>query len=412
MGMQDVVQSDVALVQRIDAVPTILETVAAITGLGFVCIARVTPDSWTSCAVLDRLGFGLTAGDSLDVATTLCNEVRDSGKAVIIDRVSTDPVYRDHHTPRIYGFESYISIPIFRRDGSYFGTLCGLDPNPAALNTPAVVSSMTLFAQLISVQMEADQQLSDTRHLLADERATAELREQFIAVLGHDVRTPLSSILTAVDLAKRRPGTLTEDLFAHIGRSARRISGLVDDVVDFTRGRMGGGIALDMRHEEQLHTVFEQVLAELRGIHPERAIRAQLQPIGRLQCDPGRMGQLLSNLVKNAVIHGDPAHPVEVGITHTNDVLQITVRNAGPRIPDEVKRQLFKPFWRAAGHAPHAANDERGLGLGLFIVAEIARSHGGQIHVHTSDDATTFQYQAYGPHFVERRRTPRVEVGG
>jgi signal transduction histidine kinase len=407
--MQDGLQSDVALIQRIDAVPTILETVAAITGLRFVCIAHVTADSWTSCAVLDRLGFGLAAGDGLEVATTLCEQVRDTGKAVIIDHVSEDKVYRDHHTPRIYGFESYISIPIFRRDGSYFGTLCGLDPKPAELKTPAIVSSMTLFAQLISLQMEADRQLSDTRHLLAGERETAELREQFIAVLGHDVRTPLSSILTAVSLARRRPATLTHDLFEHIGRSARRIAGLVDDVVDFTRGRMGGGIALALRREDSLHTVFEQVLAELRDIHPERTIRAQLQPIGSLQCDPGRMGQLLSNLVKNAVVHGDPAHPVDVGVIHTNDVLQITVRNAGPRIPDEVKRQLFKPFWRGVAKE---ASEGLGLGLGLFIVSEIARSHGGQIHVNTGDDATTFMYQAYGPLFVERRRTPRVSVSG
>jgi signal transduction histidine kinase len=410
--MRDVVQGEVALIQRMDAVPTILETVAAVTGLGFVCIAHVTADSWTCCAVLDRLGFGLQAGDGLDVTTTLCEEVRDTGKAVIIDRVSLDPVYHAHHTPRIYGFESYISIPVYRRDGSYFGTLCGLDPKPAVLNTPAIVSSLTLFAQLLSLQMESDQQLTDTRHLLADERETAELREQFIAVLGHDVRTPLSSILTAVDLARRRPGTMTQDLFAHIGRSARRISGLVDDVVDFTRGRMGGGIALDLRREDRLHAVFDQVLAELRDIHPERSIRVQMQPIGSLQCDPGRMGQLLSNLVKNALVHGDAAHPVDVVITHTNDVLQITVSNAGPRIPDEVKRQLFKPFWRDAASPTPAAREQRGLGLGLFIVSEIARSHGGQIHVHTSDEATTFQYQAFGPHFVERRGTPRVTVSG
>jgi GAF domain-containing protein len=84
-----------------------------------------------ACAVLDKLEFGLKAGGELDVTTTLCEEVRDTGKAIIIDCVSESDTYRDHHTPRIYGFESYISIPIFRQDGSYFGTLCGLDPKPA-----------------------------------------------------------------------------------------------------------------------------------------------------------------------------------------------------------------------------------------------------------------------------------------
>jgi signal transduction histidine kinase len=387
--MQDGVLHDVAAIQAIGAVPTILETVAAITGLGFVCIARVTRDSWTTCAVLDKLNFGLKVGDGLDVTTTLCDEVRDSGRAIIIDCVSSDGTYRDHHTPRIYGFESYISIPIFRQNGEYFGTLCGLDPKPMTLSTPAITSSMTLFAQLISLQMEADAQLADTRGLLADERETAELREQFIAVLGHDLRTPLGSILMAVEVGKRKePDSAMRSLLDHIGRSAHRISALVDDVVDFTRGRMGGGIALELRREDNLHLAFAQVVEELRGLHPERRIVARLEPIATLLCDRGRMAQMLSNLLNNALVHGDPARPVEVTASEENGVFQLTVTNAGPRIPDEIKRQLFKPFWRGSMKV-----SREGLGLGLFIVSEIARSHGGSIEVLTSDKATSFIYK-------------------
>jgi signal transduction histidine kinase len=388
-AMQDGVLHDVAAIQAIGAVPTVLETVAAITGLGFVCIARVTQDSWTTCAVLDRLNFGLKVGDGLDVTTTLCEEVRDTGRAIIIDCVSTDGTYRDHHTPRIYGFESYISIPIFRQNGEYFGTLCGLDPKPATLSTPAITSSMSLFAQLISLQMDADAQLADTRGLLADERETAELREQFIAVLGHDLRTPLGSILMAAEVGKRKePDNAMRSLLDHIGRSAHRISALVDDVVDFTRGRMGGGIALELRREDNLHLAFAQVVEELRGLHPNRSIVAHLHPIATLLCDRGRMAQLLSNLLNNALVHGDPAKPVEVTAREENDVFQLTVKNAGPRIPDEIKRQLFKPFWRGSMKV-----SREGLGLGLFIVSEIARSHGGTIEVLTSDTSTSFIYR-------------------
>jgi signal transduction histidine kinase len=389
MDMQKTVLRDIASIQAIGAVPTILETVATITGLGFVCIARVTQDSWHACAVLDKLEFGLKVGGELDVTTTLCEEVRDTGKAIIIDHVSESATYCQHHTPRIYGFESYISIPIFRQDGSYFGTLCGLDPTPATLSTPAVTNSMTLFAQLISLQMEADTQLEDTRGLLADERETAELREQFIAVLGHDLRTPLGSILMAVEVGKRKePDSAMLALLEHIGRSAHRISALVDDVVDFTRGRMGGGIALELHREDNLHLAFEQVIEELRGVHPGRRIVARLQPIATLLCDRGRMAQMLSNLLNNALVHGDPAKPVEVTASEANDVFQLTVTNAGPRIPDEIKRQLFKPFWRGSVKIAR-----EGLGLGLFIVSEIARSHGGSIEVITSDVATSFIYK-------------------
>jgi signal transduction histidine kinase len=394
--MQDGVLHDVAAIQAIHAVPTILETVAAITGLGFVAIARVTQDSWTTCAVLDKLNFGLKVGDGLDVTTTLCEEVRDTARAIIIDHVSESATYCNHHTPRIYGFESYISIPIFRQDGSYFGTLCGLDPKPLSLSTPSIVSSMTLFAQLISLQLEADAQLADTRGLLADERETAELREQFIAVLGHDLRTPLGSILMAVEVGKRKePDSAMRALLDHIGRSAHRISALVDDVVDFTRGRMGGGIALELRREDKLHLAFEQVIEELRGMHPQRRIVAHLDPIAPLLCDRGRMGQMLSNLLNNALVHGDPVRPVEVTAREAGDVFQLTVTNAGPRIPDEVKRQLFKPFWRGSVKVAR-----EGLGLGLFIVSEIARSHGGSIEVVTTDAATSFIYKVRRMDFI------------
>ena len=144
-------------IARIGAVPQILETVAALTGLGFVAVARVTANSWTTCAMLDKLGFGLKVGDGLDVSTTLCEEVRSSASAIIIDHVAESERDRDHHTPRMYGFQSYFSIPVLRPDGSYFGTLCGLDPAPATLYAPATASTLKLFAELISRQLELEQ---------------------------------------------------------------------------------------------------------------------------------------------------------------------------------------------------------------------------------------------------------------
>jgi len=387
--MQETVTRDIATIQAMGAVPTILETVATITGLGFVCIARVTQDSWHACAVLDRLNFGLKVGGELDVTTTLCEEVRDTRKAIIIDHVSESATYCNHHTPRMYSFESYISIPIFRQDGSYFGTLCGLDPKPARLSTPAVTNSMTLFAQLISLQMEADAQLADTRDRLADERDTAELRDQLIAVLGHDLRAPLDSIAMAVEVGQRKqPDSAMQALLDHIGRSADRISSLVDNVVDFTHGRMGGDIDVELRREDELHLAFGQVIATMRSLYPERHIDAQLQPVPGLLCDSDRMRQMLSNLLNNALVHGDPQRPVRISAGEVHGVFQLTVTNAGPRIPDEVRRQLFKPFWRGT-----AKVSREGLGLGLFIASEIAQAHGGSIEVLTSDAETSFIYK-------------------
>jgi len=403
MSQPPSLNADIAAVQNISAVPTILETVAAATGLRFVCIARVTSDTWTTCAVLDKLDFGLNVGDELDVATTLCAVVRDTEKAVVIDCVEEDDVYRDHHTPRIYGFQSYISVPIFRPNGDYFGTLCGLDPKPAKLSEPNIRSTLALFAQLISTQLASEQELTDTHQMLLDEQETAELREQFIAVLGHDLRTPLSSILGGIDLAKRQASDAALlPVLDRVGRSAQRISALVDDLVDFARGRMGGGILIDLRHEKHLDLALDLVIEELRGLYPDRTIRAQLQPNIDLQCDPGRIAQLLSNLLKNALAHGDPGHAVDVSAALTNGVFRLSVTNAGSKIPDETVSQLFKPFRRGSSKSAH-----EGLGLGLFIVSQIAQSHGGEVSVVNSDAAVTFTFTLVGAGFVERRKVPR-----
>ncbi len=394
---------DIASIQSMSSVQTILEAVTALTGLRFVCIARVTDDSWTTCAVLDKLEFGLKVGDELDIATTFCQKVRDTRMPIIIDDVSADPTYCEHHIPRLYGFQSYISIPVLRPDGEYFGTLCALDPIAADVSNTATVTSMTLFAQLITKHLETETRLSESQVALLSERETSELREQFIAVLGHDLRTPLGSILLGADLLQSE--TLSArgaSVVERMRRSAKRMAWLVDDVLDFTRGRMGGGIALSMQHETSLQEPLMQVIDELRSAYPGRAIDADFRLAAPVLCDVQRIQQMLSNLLKNALIYGDADSPVLVRCSSQNGIFELTIINSGPAISQATIDQLFKPFWRAA-----AKPSNEGLGLGLFIVSEIARSHGGQLAVDSSAESTRFTFRLQGEDFVERRQVAR-----
>ena len=102
---------DLAAVASIDAVPTILDVVCRTTGMGFAAVARVTADRWIACAVRDEIAFGLRPGGELQVATTICNEIRDSGQPAVIDHVAEDEAFCGHPTPKMYGFQSYISMP-------------------------------------------------------------------------------------------------------------------------------------------------------------------------------------------------------------------------------------------------------------------------------------------------------------
>ena len=130
---------DIAAVNSIRAIPTILDIVCRTTGMRFAAVARVTEDRWIACSVRDDIAFGLKPGGELKIETTICHEIRQSGRAVIIDNVAEDNVYCAHHTPAMYGLQSYISMPIRLADGSFFGTLCAIDPEPHRLNTPETI---------------------------------------------------------------------------------------------------------------------------------------------------------------------------------------------------------------------------------------------------------------------------------
>ncbi|MET0310121.1 MAG: GAF domain-containing protein [Sphingomonas sp.] len=153
--MTDLLRADIAAVQDVPGIRLMLEQVCALTGMGFAAVARVTSDRWVACQLLDRIEFGLNPGDELEIKTTICDEIRASGKGVFIDHVGRDPAWRTHHTPAMYGFESYVSIPIVLGDGSFFGTLCAIDPAPRDAPLGDVVPALEDFAGRIGRALDA-----------------------------------------------------------------------------------------------------------------------------------------------------------------------------------------------------------------------------------------------------------------
>jgi len=382
----DDLQGDVAAIARIDVSPTILEVACRTTGMGFAAVARVTEDRWVACAVRDEIQFGLAPGGELKVETTICDAIRASGQAVVIDHVTADQDFCGHPTPAMYGFQSYISMPILRKNGAFFGTLCAIDPRPAKLKTPQIVGMFRLFADLIGFHLEAQERLIHSEAALVGERQTAEVREQFIAVLGHDLRNPLASIDAGTRLlAKGELDDKAQSIVALIEQSVRRMAGLIDNVLDLARGRLGGGLTLDRNADEPLAPALEQVVAELRSGHPDRQIDVHLQLVEPIACDRPRIAQLLSNLLANALTHGAEGSPITVRASVRDATLELSVANKGEPIPPGVAERLFEPFYRSS-----TGSDKQGLGLGLYIASEIARAHGGTLSVNSTPDETRF----------------------
>lgn len=378
---EDVAQ-DVLAVSRIDAVPALLQYICRTTGMGFAAVARVTDESWTACAVEDSIQFGLQPGESLDVHSTLCKESRELRQAIAFDHASTDPEFCGHHTPLTYKIESYISVPIIRQDGNYFGNLCAIDPQPRKVSNPQTRAMFATFANLIAMQLDSEDRLKAANVARLDEKAVSDLREQFIAVLGHDLRNPLSAVSTTAELLLRRPEPEVARLGERLKTTTRRMAKLIDDVTDFARGRLGTGIGVALETESNMASALLEVADELRHVHPDREIQADVQIPKPLRCDRGRLQQLLSNLLGNALTYGAESEPVVVSAGLDGDSLILTVTNGGQPIEPENLSKVFQPYWR-----PNTSKPGGGLGLGLYICTEIAKAHGGKMEV-TSSAAT------------------------
>ncbi len=384
----DSLHADIAAIEKIDAVPLILDVICRTTGMGFAAVARVTEDRWIACSVKDNINFGLKPGGELPVATTICDEIRRSGEGVVFDNAD-ECAFRDHHTPATYGLKSYISLPIVLKDGTFFGTLCAIDPEPHRVDTLETIGMFKLFAELIAQHLNNNDRFATSEALLLEAQEAARLREQFIAVLGHDLRNPLGAISSGTQLLRRNiPEERRNHVLGLIEKATFRMGELIDNLLDFARGRLGAGLSLKREDHDTLEPVLSQVINELRIAWPDREVETRLDFRHPVSADGHRIGQMASNLLGNAFTHGDPARPVVLSATSRDGLFVMTVSNGGAPIGPLAMKRLFQPFERGAVHS-----GRQGLGLGLYIASEIAKAHGGELMAESNVLETLFRFR-------------------
>ncbi len=218
-------------------------------------------------------------------------------------------------------------------------------------------------------------------------------KDMFLAILGHDLRTPLSAIYTSarfmLDTGELEEPHLT--LTSRIAGSSTRMVQMVGDLLDFTRGRLGGGIPI-VRSEVNMGKVVHDVVDEVAAAHPQRTIQVEARGEHRGEWDCARISQALSNLVANALEHGSDGTTVTVDLSGDAAGVAIAVHNRGPAIPADRLNGLFNPMKvreRSGGAA--AGGPSGSLGLGLYIAELIVTAHKGRIEVETSEaEGTTF----------------------
>jgi len=299
--------------------------------------------------------------------------------------------YETHLAPllRMQGFYDEVAVELIGQDKTRIRVLINAyerrDENDAPLFIR--VTAYRATERLIYEQNLRDSKDAVERDLL-EERGLAVLREQFIAVLGHDLRNPLSAIITGASLIEDQSLDKNSALMLNIIReSGDRMAELIENVMDFARARMGTGLFLT-RRSVPLTPVLTNVIEELRTIHPDAVIESELVLPDPVDCDPARVSQILSNLLANALTHGSREHPILVKAETRDTAFELSVTNHGRPIPPEIVPTLFQPFTREKVSA-----SQHGLGLGLYIAAEIAKAHEGTLSVESSDERTCFTFR-------------------
>lgn len=217
-------------------------------------------------------------------------------------------------------------------------------------------------------------------------------REMFLAILGHDLRTPLNAIVTASSFLATNGGLTGRNLTLaeRIYRSGRRMNGLVRDLLDFTRSRLGRGIPLTPM-EIDLVEIGREAVEEVQAVHPTSELRFEASGNVRGEWDPSRVSQALCNLIANAVQHGAVSTPIVVTARGEADDVVVSIHNLGRVIKAEDHQLIFDPFKRIVS-AESDGTSQSSMGLGLYIAKEIALAHGGSIRVRSSvEQGTTFQ---------------------
>lgn len=306
--------------------------------------------------------------------------------------------FETHIAPllRMQGFFNEFAIDVLRLDGTPLQMIANANerraPDGSALSIRIALIRATdrrrYETELLSAKELAVNAEKAAQEVLRLENETSQLREQFIAVLGHDLRNPLASISAGARILERTVQSEQEHrVTAMLQSTVMRMSSMIDNVLDFARGRLGGGITLQRDSRKPLQPELEQVVDELRMGSPGREILTAFALDRPVNCDRVRIGQLLSNLLGNALTHGASDRPVVVHAQTHEASFELSVANAGAPIPEAAMEKLFEPFFRGEERA-----NRQGLGLGLYIASQIAKAHGGTLAVASGPVETRFTF--------------------
>lgn len=333
IDIHDELYKDFEAIKQIPIINTMLEVVCRTTGLGFSAIARVTDNRWLACRVRDEVKFGLEEGGELKIETTICNEIRDHHQPVIIDHVDEDEQYKDHHTPKTYGLQSYISYPIFLKSGEFFGTLCAIGTQPANLKNPKVMGTFLMFADLISFHLQSlnliersESALLETNRQLIHSRAENLLYQK---ISDHNLQEPLRKIAMFSDMLVNN----TEDTeIKKAKKTAQKVKSLSQEVIGMIQNlsRFSSmSISDDMFTPVDLNQVMDSVCLQLAPEIESRHIEITRSSLPEISGVSEQIGQLFFQIVNYTITFAKNKSNAPLKI-YSKEVLAENIMNTLP----------------------------------------------------------------------------------
>lgn len=358
----------IELLTSLDSVAALLRVVCDISGLGVATVAEVTEQRWIACAVEDRIAFGLQPGAELDLESTLCNHVRSSHDAVIISDVTQNPTYCDHPAPGLYGWKSYLSVPVFRPNGTFFGTLCAFDPQPAPrLEQRPVIDTLDGFARLLGELLAREEQRREASPGARGDRDLTPLREQLLVLLEEDLQRPLQALAkeASADAAQAQRWQA----------EAQRLAERSAATADFVRVRLGHGLPLKLTLVEGVNERLTNLLATLQARFPDQTLGSELPELpAAVRLDLPRLLQAMGALLEWVASRNPAGGTLLLRGELDERCYRLAVESRTAVVDPGSLSQVFQPALTEATPEQPAR-----LELSLYLAQEVARGHGGSL---------------------------------
>jgi signal transduction histidine kinase/CheY-like chemotaxis protein len=295
----------------------------------------------------------------------------------------------EHHAAvERFPIHSLVGVPL-RMRGRVVGALSVCRFSPGRPFTREDQELLEELAAKAALSIENARLFAEQQRAQEELRRRAEFEQQLVGIVSHDLRNPLAAISMSAGLLEKK-GELSDSqkrTVARIGQATERAARMIRDLLDFTKARLGGGIALH-RQPTDLGDVVRQVVDEVLVAHPGRHVELDVTAEVRGEWDPDRIAQVLTNLLGNALTYSPAGAPVKVTACGDGDSALLSIFNGGTPIPPELLPRLFEPMTRGA---LKEGQSSRSIGLGLYIVRDIVRGHGGSVDVVSSaEHGTTF----------------------